>query len=310
MESNRATTALGNRPRLATLLLGVFAFSLVAAGCGPGDRNSDVAGRTPTVTEGAVAEAPDSSGEAAARPLVHQAFDLTLTDLEDLVVELPDEVQQRILAAPEEFLALTLIVLEEPRALTVLVDKETPLGPAYAPPEIVALDALANQLSLSRSGHRLAAVAVEPLVRMSMAAADDGVTLLVSSAYRSFDYQKDVYARWVDRLGQDEADQVSARPGTSQHQLGTAVDFGCICPQIADQPAGRWLAANAWEYGFSMSYPPDGEQITGYNYEPWHFRYVGRPAAELEQRFFAGIQQWMLEFLHSNRPALDEARVS
>jgi D-alanyl-D-alanine carboxypeptidase len=288
-----------------------FIVALAVAACTPQREGTEAGNEAVSggVADESAAQA-QSASEDAARPIVYDGFDLTLIELEELTAGLPGEVQQRILAAPEEFLALTLLVLEEPHSLTVLVDKETPLGPAYAPQEIVALDTLSDRLSLSREGHRLAAVTVEPLVRMSMAAADDEVTLLVSSAYRSFEYQKGVYARWVERLGQEEADRVSARPGTSQHQLGTAVDFGCICPEIADQPAGRWLAANAWEYGFSMSYPPDGEEITGYSYEPWHFRYIGRPAAELEQRYFLGIQQWMLEFLHEYRPVLEEARSS
>ncbi|MFP4378296.1 MAG: M15 family metallopeptidase [Spirochaetales bacterium] len=296
-------------PRVRWTIVSIVLLAALLAAC-TGERNTTPGNdRADADSSGPTANAQGASG-AATRPVVHEAFDLTLTDLEELVSDLPDQVQQRVFASPEEFLALTLLVLEEPPALTVLVDKETPLGPAYAPQEIVALDPLSDNLALSRGGHRLAAIAVEPLVRMSMAARDENITLLVSSAYRSFEYQREVYARWVDQLGQEEADRVSARPGTSQHQLGTAVDFGCICPDIAEQPAGRWLAANAWEYGFSMSYPPDGEEITGYSYEPWHFRYVGRPAAELEQRFFAGIQQWMLEFLHEHRPVLEEARPS
>ncbi|MFW6293790.1 MAG: M15 family metallopeptidase, partial [Spirochaetota bacterium] len=153
------------------------------------------------------------------------------------------------------------------------------------------------KLVLSRPGHRLTSDATEALLEMSADAADDGITLVVSSAYRSYDYQADVYARWVEQLGQEEADRVSARPGTSQHQLGTVVDFGCICDEFASQPAGRWLAEHARRYGFSLSYPAGYEEVTGYAYEPWHFRYVGRSAAELEHRYFAGVQQWMLEFL-------------
>jgi D-alanyl-D-alanine carboxypeptidase len=263
-----------------------------------------------TAAEGAAAGTSDKTAEQAALPPVHPAFDLTLPELESLIEALPDEVRQRILAAPQEFLALVLLALEEPRPLTVLVDKATPLGPAYVPEDIIALDTLADRLALSRAGHELAAIATDPLLEMNEAARRDNITLLVSSAYRSFEYQKSVYSRWVQELGQEQADRVSARAGTSQHQLGTTVDFGCICPAFADQAAGRWLAANAWEFGFSMSYPPGGEEITGYSYEPWHFRYVGRPVAELEQRFFAGIQQWMLEFLHRNRLPLEEARRS
>jgi len=253
---------------------------------------------------------PDDAKTEQAEEPISSLFRLTEAELQSMISELPPPVQSAILADPQQFLAGVRTLMTLPSELTVLTDKEHALGPDYAPARIIALDEYQGELSLSREGHRLAQIAVEPLRAMNRAATADGIVLLVSSAYRSYEYQRQVYFHWVSELGQEQADRVSARPGTSQHQIGTAVDFGCICPEFAGQPAGRWLAENAHRFGFSLSYPEGAEDVTGYSYEPWHFRYIGLEASELEQRFFGGMQQWMLEWLDATRPLLEAQRTS
>jgi D-alanyl-D-alanine carboxypeptidase len=140
---------------------------------------------------------------------------------------------------------------------------------------------------------------------MDSAARADGAPLLYSSSYRSYDYQAEVYARAVEKDGQAQADRESARPGSSQHQLGTVIDFGSITDAFAGTKQGRWLAAHAWEYGFSLSYPDGYEPVTGYKHESWHYRYITKPAARLQREFFGDIQQYMLAFLNDNRSALE-----
>ena len=147
------------------------------------------------------------------------------------------------------------------------------------------------------------------LLQMVSAARADGVTLLFSSSYRSYEYQEAVYEREVKTYGQQAADRESARPGTSQHQLGTAIDFGSITDAFAGTRAGRWLAAHAREFGFSLSFPKGYEEVTGYRYESWHYRYITRPAAKLQKEYFDDIQQYLLEFLHDNRALLEARRV-
>jgi D-alanyl-D-alanine carboxypeptidase len=143
---------------------------------------------------------------------------------------------------------------------------------------------------------------------MSTRARLDGVVLDLSSGYRSYDYQDALFKRHVRELGLEQATRESAEPGKSQHQLGTTIDFGSITPAFARTDAGRWLSENAWRYGFSLSYPRGFEEITGYMYESWHFRYLGRDATLLEREFFGGIQQTMLVFLDQNRAELERAR--
>ena len=116
------------------------------------------------------------------------------------------------------------------------------------------------------------------------------VRLEVQSAYRSYSYQETTFAGWVAQDGLEAALKTSARPGHSEHQLGTALDFrsadGPAAWEVADWRAtleGAWLAENAARFGFVMSYPKGKEAVTCYSYEPWHYRYVGRGvAAEVE----------------------------
>ena len=230
--------------------------------------------------------------------------------LDSLAAPLPEEIRSGIRADRLSFALLLLAVLREPAELTILVDNRTPLPATHEPDDLVDLDRHAGRLALSRPGHRLRAVMLPALFEMVDAAAREGVTLLVSSAYRSYDYQERLYGYWVRELGQAEAGRVSARPGTSEHQLGTVIDFGCICDEFAHQPAGIWLREHAHRFGFSLSYPVGAEALTGYRYEPWHYRYLGPAATALKRRFFGDIQQHLLAFLHAARQSFPRVQAS
>lgn len=202
-----------------------------------------------------------------------------------------------ILAAPETFLAELAAVLDaDTDGLLVLVDKMHYLDAAYVPQDLVSLEKGASYIP-NRAGLSLRRPAEQALERMAAASLRDGVTLVASSTYRSYEYQEGVYGRNVRELGQAAADRESARPGTSQHQLGTVVDFGSITDDFAETKAGRWLAANAGDFGFSLSFPDGYEDITGYRWECWHYRYIGKEAAALQKKYFGDIQQYMMEFI-------------
>jgi len=179
------------------------------------------------------------------------------------------------------------------------VDKAEALPEGYVPPDLVGLDG--TGLSVSRTGHRLRAAAFKALKSMSAAAASEGVTLMVSSSYRSYEYQVEVFARNVKEMGRAKAQMVSALPGHSQHQLGEAIDFGSITDAFAATKASRWLLANARRYGFSLSFPKGMTDITGYQWESWHYRYIGKAAAALEGQYFEGVQQYLMLFLDELR---------
>ena len=134
-------------------------------------------------------------------------------------------------------------------------------------------------------GQQLRAEAAKAADTMIDAAAADGVTLLVSSAYRSYAVQQQTYQYWVSVNGQQVADQLSARPGYSEHQTGLAIDFaspeGCRLEECyRDTLAGQWLAKNAPRYGYILRFPDGRQSVTGYRFEPWHYRYVGVQTAQ------------------------------
>jgi hypothetical protein len=120
---------------------------------------------------------------------------------------------------------------------------------------------------------------------MAAAAKAADAPIAIQSAYRSFETQEQVFADWVAFHGRARALQLSARPGHSEHQLGLGIDFktaGGGSPFSGDWQltvAGKWMKAHAWEYGFVMSYPRGKIDVTCYDFEPWHFRYVGRELA-------------------------------
>jgi D-alanyl-D-alanine carboxypeptidase len=195
------------------------------------------------------------------------------------------------------FLADLHRVLDADRdGLLLLVDKQHPLPGGYEPVDLVHLRGN-SAYSVSRDNLYLRESAEAALRRMGIAAAQAGVMLLASSTYRSQSYQVTVYNRAVAQMGQAAADRESARPGHSQHQLGTVVDFGSITEAFAATTAGTWLAQHAAAHGWSLSFPPGLEAATGYLWEPWHWRYIGIDAVALQSRYFSNTQQYMLEFL-------------
>ncbi|QFG00528.1 D-alanyl-D-alanine carboxypeptidase family protein [Psychrobacillus glaciei] len=127
----------------------------------------------------------------------------------------------------------------------------------------------------------------EAFEEMAAEAKLSGYELVAFSTYRSFEYQTTLYERYVSHDGQEAADRYSARPGFSEHQSGLAFDIGekhfeqhFARESFGETEAGKWIAENAFKYGFIMRYPKDKEKITGYMYEPWHFRYVGKQLAK------------------------------
>lgn len=122
----------------------------------------------------------------------------------------------------------------------------------------------------------------QELDKMLAAAKKQGFDFVAFSGYRSFDYQTTLYNNYVNRDGQAAADRYSARPGYSEHQTGLAFDVGergkenlWLTEEFGETPAGQWLLANAQDYGFILRFPKNKEDITGYMYESWHYRYVG-----------------------------------
>ena len=164
-----------------------------------------------------------------------------------------------------------------------LVSKQYALPADYVPPDLEPLPA--EWLAPGHWGELRAPVieALRPMMRDAWER--DGIDLRIRSAYRSYATQQETFAYWVSFLGEEQARRESAEPGHSEHQLGTTMDFADpyngweLIESFADSPSGLWLAEHAHEYGFALSYPREQEAITGYIFEPWHYRYLGIEAA-------------------------------
>ena len=115
---------------------------------------------------------------------------------------------------------------------------------------------------------------------MQNAASAAGYSLWVTSGYRSYYDQQTLYNNYVWRDGQAAADRYSARPGHSEHQTGLAIDVNYASDWFGTTAEASWLAANCAEFGFIIRYPEGKENITGFKYEPWHIRYVGKSLAK------------------------------
>jgi D-alanyl-D-alanine carboxypeptidase len=244
-------------------------------------------------------------GFAGGHPDVDPRFHMSLEELQEASAELAPAVRARIGGEAKRFLGLMDGTLDLPPDLLVLVDKTHALPDLWAPPDLVPLEGYA--LVLNKKGLSLRAAVLPDLLSMVEKARGDGVTLPLTSTYRSYDYQVTIYERELKTKSREEVERDLAPPGHSQHQLGTVIDFGSVEASFAETRAGKWLSANAWRYGFSLSYPKGSESRTGYIYEPWHYRWVGRNAAELVEHFFRGDQQAFLSFLEEHR-SLFEAR--
>lgn len=175
--------------------------------------------------------------------------------------------------------------LTDPTSIWVVANKQRPLSPkTYAPADLVVPTIpLAATTSMEKQVRQVTATALEQMVA---AAKQDGAQLNLQSGYRSYNFQVSLYGRYVKEQGQSVADSQSARPGYSEHQTGFAADLGSVPHPECDVTEcfgttleGKWLAANAYKYGFIIRYPQNMQSTTGYIYEPWHVRYVGTALA-------------------------------
>lgn len=154
-----------------------------------------------------------------------------------------------------------------------LINRQHSISKRYVPSDLRK----AETYGVSQQMRTEAATALEQLFE---AAKEAGVPLSTVSGYRSYSKQATIYQRKVDSIGRKAADRISARPGTSEHQLGLAMDIAkkgasSLTTAFANTPQGQWVMENAHRYGFIIRYLKDYEDVTGYSYEPWHIRYVG-----------------------------------
>lgn len=163
----------------------------------------------------------------------------------------------------------------------LLVNKEHSLSSNYVPSNLVVPNVPFVSDQEKMKSH--AAYALEELFAQAVS---EGINLFASSGYRSYDYQQEVHQYYVNQYGEEYANQISAKPGESEHQTGLVMDVTSpsvdyqLIQEFGDTAAGSWVEEHADDYGFIIRYPEGKQSITGYQYEPWHLRYVGESHAQ------------------------------
>ena len=160
----------------------------------------------------------------------------------------------------------------------LLVNKYNYLTEDYVPSNLENIST-----TYAKSGMQLVKEAKEAFETLSENAKKEGMNVIAMSSYRSYDYQVNLYNNYVAQDGKEAADKYSARPGYSEHQTGLAVDvYNLDLPYTSFEETEEftWMQENAYKYGFILRFPKDKVDITGYQYESWHYRYVGKKVAK------------------------------
>lgn len=152
----------------------------------------------------------------------------------------------------------------------LIINKSYPVPSDYVPENLVYLNEKGSVVDYVKDAYLL----------LEEAAKDEGLNIYSSTAYRSYSFQSVLYENYVKRDGKEEADKFSARPGYSEHHSGLAIDLNTVNDEFSDTKEAKWLSDNCYKYGFILRYPKGKENETGYKYESWHIRYVGKELAE------------------------------
>ena len=164
------------------------------------------------------------------------------------------------------------------KGMYTLVNKYNYLKQDYIPEDLVSVTGI-----YARDSAKLVKVAYDNFVKMADAAREENLTIKVTTGYRSYSFQSTLYNNYVKADGVKNADTYSARPGFSEHQLGYSADLtnakNVSFDNFENAKEYKWLQDNAYKYGFIMRFPKGKEYITGYQFESWHYRYVGEKIA-------------------------------
>ena len=227
--------------------------------------------------------------------------------ISDQVSQLPESIQNiadQVQAKPVTIFNPPKYSIDEAASIWVVVNKQRQISPLTYKPENLVSPAFPRpkvQNPFRLQLREEAAIATVELAA-AMRAAGKG-TLILNSGFRTYNTQKALYDRTKETRGLAVAERLSARPGHSEHQLGLAADFsvkgsGCaIMVCFGSTEAGIWLQENAYEYGFILRYPKGYKPITGFQYEPWHFRFVGvELATEMKTKGIKTLEEfWGLD---------------
>lgn len=178
---------------------------------------------------------------------------------------------------------------------TILVNKYIYLPTDYTPNNLTTISS-----NYTSSTKQLVYEAKEAFEKMAEKAKEEGYTIRAISAYRSYEYQKNLYDNYVKQDGVELADTYSARPGFSEHQTGLVVDIDngkTDFNYFENTEEFKWMQENAESFGFILRYPKEKEEITGYDYEAWHYRYVGKDIARFIKNNNLTLDEYYIRFI-------------
>ena len=245
--------------KLLALLLSLSLITIPVVGCGQNDAG------------GAENDQIEQPGDGEAGGQVAEEGSETEEEADDVQ---DTETDDGKLKKPE-------IDYDDPYML--LVNKTHPLPADYKPEGLKDIKYYASDRTAS--SRYMVGDAADNFHLLVEAAAAEGHEIVMTTAYRSYGFQQTLWDNYVAKYGEAEASTFSARPGTSEHQAGLCTDVSSpsvnyqLTSKYGSTPEGQWLSEHAHEYGFIIRYMEGKEHITGYQYEPWHIRYVGREAA-------------------------------
>jgi D-alanyl-D-alanine carboxypeptidase len=210
-----------------------------------------------------------------------------------------DEVVYRVeLNLDKEYYDDSTIV-ENPDDITVLTNKYLEIPEDYEPSDLVDMDD--DYANNTYSQKQLRKEAYDKFVEMCDASRKDGINFYAESAYRSYEYQNQLYKNYVYSSGEEEADQYAARPGFSEHELGLAIDLANIWTITTKGEEYAWLSKNAHKYGYIFRYKEEWEDITGYSAESWHIRYVGVETATMVYKKNMSYEEYYIKYIANKK---------
>jgi D-alanyl-D-alanine carboxypeptidase len=207
----------------------------------------------------------------------------------------PDEVVWRVNVDVDKPFYEDAVEIADADSEQALVNKHFKLPDDFEPAELVDVD----------GDYRVTPATKDAYERMRADAADAGFSIRATSAYRSIEYQKGLYARYLDE-DPGNADNYSARPGFSEHHTGRTIDL--VGPSgtlrgFAGTDEAAWVRENAWKYGFIVRYTVENEDVTGYESEPWHVTYIGKEAAALMRGNDVGsLEEYVAKYVRREPP--------
>ncbi len=206
--------------------------------------------------------------------------------LEAVKKDLPKQTEQKDPCAVfnKEILALA----KQDQYFFFPVDKKRHLPAEYTPADLIGKGKFAVREQTKKA-----------FDKMAEAAKKEGINLFILSGFRPYARQEYLFNRSVKTKGKAHADKYVARPGASQHQLGSAVDINSVEDSFVNTKEYAWLKKNAAKFGFSLSFPKGQEDKTGYSFEPWHYRYITIEGCQIQQEHFNDSQVDFLDALNA-----------